>query len=91
MSELMTHAIKIFDDTLEDLTGSESVGNAQKKQQLAQGYIVGLRLLGLITDKQYSAMDTLLRAAKRKYPKTGAKMQGSEKEKTGFSRNTKGE
>lgn len=63
MNELKPHAIRIFDDTLESITGADTIQKAQEIRQLAQGYITGLRLLGVFTDRQYNAMDSLLNAA----------------------------
>lgn len=60
MNELKSHAVRIFNNTLESITGAESVERAKDTCHLARGYITGLQLLGLITDLQFNAMDKLL-------------------------------
>jgi hypothetical protein len=63
MNDLAPHAVKIFDDTLESITGANAIEKAHDTRLLAQGYITGLRLLGVITDRQFNAMSTLLDVA----------------------------
>ena len=63
MNVIMGQAVKIFDSTLESITSSDTVEHAQETMKLAQGYITGLRLLGVFTDRQFDAMLTLLETA----------------------------
>lgn len=63
MNVVMGQAVKIFDSTLESITSSDTVEHAQETMKLAQGYITGLRLLGIFTDRQFNAMLTLLETA----------------------------
>ncbi len=57
------HAVKIFHDSLESITGSETLEKAESTTQLTRGYLVGIRLLNLINDSQYDAMNNLLEIA----------------------------
>ncbi len=60
MNELTKTAIKIFDNTLQSITGAQTVGKAESSAQLARGYLVGIRLLDIINNWQYDAMSDLL-------------------------------
>jgi hypothetical protein len=60
MSELKDPAIKIFNNTVEHITGAETMEQAKEIAQLARGYLVGIRVLGIINICQYGAMNDLL-------------------------------
>lgn len=63
MNELKGPAIKIFFNTIASITGAQTAEQADSTAQLARGYLVGIRLLEIINDSQYSAMSNLLKAA----------------------------
>lgn len=57
------HAIRIFNDTLASITGADCVETAEDTAQLVRGYLVGIRLLGIINSIQYNAMSDRLAIA----------------------------
>lgn len=63
MNDLKDPAIKIFNNTVESITGSETIEQAKETAQLARGYLVGIRMLGIINISQYGAMTNLLNVA----------------------------
>lgn len=60
---MIEHAIRIFNDTLVSITGAESNESAEDTAQLLRGYLVGIRLLGIVNSVQYGAMSDLLNVA----------------------------
>jgi hypothetical protein len=60
MSKLKDPAIKIFNNTVEHITGAETMEQAKETAQLARGYLVGIQMLGIINICQYGAMNDLL-------------------------------
>lgn len=63
MNELQEQAIRILNNTVENITGSASVDQAKETAQLTQGYLVGTRLLNIINPCQYDAMTKLVKIA----------------------------
>lgn len=79
MNELKDPAIKIFKSTVESITGSETMDQAKETAQLARGYLVGIRMLGIINVGQYGAMSSLINIA------VGAVQQRIEKAASGVT------
>lgn len=57
------HAARIFNATVRNITAADNMEQAQSIAQLTTGFLVGIRLLGIVDAKQYQAMDRLLDAA----------------------------
>jgi len=63
MHRISPQTVKIFENTIKRIADAETVKKAEDIAQLTRGWLVGIRLMGILNNCQYDSMSDLVEFA----------------------------